>query len=110
MAKPIRADDHRSDGLLAESGRTAARLGFAVAWTSGIRNEKAKRASDSGSGAWKGATPLGDPEFAAGLFAVRCRTRNPVCVASRSGLLLIDVDGVDSLLDGLGLPETLTCR
>jgi hypothetical protein len=110
--RPVREDDHRSDEELAEHGRCAARLGLAVGWTSGIRDEKAKRAADAGSGAWKNAKELPDEEYAAGLFVERCRTRNPVVVASRSGLVLVEVDGALELLErfGIVLPETICVR
>jgi Bifunctional DNA primase/polymerase, N-terminal/Primase C terminal 1 (PriCT-1) len=101
----LRPDDHRSNELLAEAGRIAVQLRLAIAWTSGIRGEKAKQARDTGAGAWKKAAPLPDPEFAAALFVGRCRTRNPVVVASRSGLVLVESDGEeDELLARHGIP------
>jgi AAA domain/Bifunctional DNA primase/polymerase, N-terminal len=112
MGLRIRADDHRPDELLQEHGRIVSRLGLAVAWTSGIRGEKAKMAADRGSGAWKRAAPLAGESFAAGLFKERCRLRNPVVAAVASGLVLIDVDGPDELLETvrIELPLTVTAR
>jgi hypothetical protein len=108
----IRDDDHRPDELLAEAGRTAARLQLAIGWTSGIRGEKAKQASDTGPGAWKNASVFTDPGNAAGYFVQRCRTRNPVVVASKSGLVLLEVDGPLELLErfGISIPETVVVR
>jgi hypothetical protein len=107
----VRDDDRRSDELLAEHGRIAARLGLAVAWTSGIRGELAKTARDNGPAGWKAATVLVDPEYAAGLFQ-RCRTRNPLCAARASNLVLLELDAGDKLLDELGieLPRTVRAR
>jgi hypothetical protein len=113
MSAAVREDDHRSDELLAEHGRYAARLRrLAVGWTSGIVGASAKAARDTGSGAWKNAKVLSDEEFAAGLFVERCRTRNPVVVASRSGLVLLEVDGPLELLEqfGIELPRTVCVR
>lgn len=110
--KAAREDDHRPDELLAEAGRYAAQLGVAVAWTSGIIGMKAKKASDTGSGAWKKARALVEPESTAAVFVERCRTRNPIVVASRSGLVLLEVDGPLELLErfGIALPETVCVR
>ena len=46
------------------------------------------------------------------MFVERCRTRNPVVVASRSGLVLLEVDGPLELLErfGIELPETVCVR
>jgi AAA domain/Bifunctional DNA primase/polymerase, N-terminal/Primase C terminal 1 (PriCT-1) len=106
----MRPDDQRSDELLEECGRIAVRLGLAIGWTSGIRGAKAKAASDRGSGAWKRAAPLIDEEYAAGHFKVRCRTRNPIVTAMASNLILIEIDGDDTLADEYGLPETVSAR
>jgi Bifunctional DNA primase/polymerase, N-terminal len=112
MAARMREDDHRSEEELAEAGRTAARNHFAIAWTDGINGAGAKRCSRTGAAAWKRAAVLEDEEYAAELFVRRCRTRNPVVVASRSNLVLLEVDGPLELLErhGIELPETLTVR
>jgi Bifunctional DNA primase/polymerase, N-terminal len=112
MAARVRTDDHRSDEMLAEAGRTAARHGFAIAWTDGIVGAAAKRCSRTGAAAWKNANVLEDEELAAGLFVERCRLYNPAVVASRSNLVLFEVDGPLELLERLGiaLPATVTVR
>ena len=108
----VRDDDSRSDELLATAGRRAFELGLAIGWTSGIRGEKAKAASDRGTFAWKNAARFVDADFAAGVFVEQCRTRNPVVVASKSNLVLVDVDGPLELLErfGLELPVTVSVR
>lgn len=112
MAKRVRDDDHRSDEELAEGGRAAARNKLAIAWTDGITGAEAKRCSRTGRAAWKNADVLEDEEFAAGMFVERCRRRNPVVVASRSNLVLLEVDGPLELLErfGVALPVTVTVR
>jgi Bifunctional DNA primase/polymerase, N-terminal len=109
MRRRIRADDTRSDEFLADTGRRAHELDLASGWTSGLIGEKAKRASDRGTFAWKKARRLPGADFAAGLYVEQCRTRNPVVTASGSGLVLLEVDGEPELLDrfGLVLPETV---
>jgi hypothetical protein len=109
MRRRIRADDTRSDEFLADTGRRAYELGLTDGWTSGLIGEKAKRASDRGTFAWKKARRLPAADFAAGLYVEQCRTRNPVVTASGSGLVLLEVDGEPELLDrfGLVLPETV---
>jgi hypothetical protein len=99
-------DDPRSDELLAECGRAAARLGLAIAWTDGISGEAAKACTRTGAGAWKNARPFTDPEQAAGFYVQRCRRKNPVVVASASGLVLVESDdgGIDELAEKHALP------
>jgi hypothetical protein len=112
MAAAVREDDHRSDEMLAGSGRFAARLGLAVGWTSGIVDAAAKAARDTGVFAWKKAKILAGAEFAEGLFVEQCRTRNPIVVASCSNLVLVEIDGPLELLErfGIVLPETVCVR
>jgi hypothetical protein len=112
MAVRTREDDRRSDAELAEAGRVAARHRFAIAWTDGITGARAKACSRTGAAAWKNAKVLDDEEFAGGLFVERCRRRNPVVVASRSNLVLLEVDGPLELLErhGIELPQTITVR
>jgi hypothetical protein len=113
MAAAVRADDHRSDEMLAEHGRFAARLGLAVGFTSGIVGAAAKAARGTGSGVWnKAAKILTDVEFAAGLFVEGCRTCNPIVVASCSNLVLLEIDGSLELLErfGIVLSETVCVR
>ncbi len=76
-----RSDDARPDELLAEAGRTAARLGLAVGWTDGVVGGQVKEVSGTGKAAWKRAVVLSDAEYAAGFYVKRCRARNPVTVA-----------------------------
>jgi hypothetical protein len=86
--------DERPDELLEECGRVALRLVLALAWTDGLEGEAAKTCSRTGSAAWKNAQPLpGDEDAAAAFFRERARKRNPVVVASRSNLVLIEFDG-----------------
>jgi hypothetical protein len=112
MRGAVREDDRRSDEMLAEHGRYAARLGLAVGFTSGIVGAAAKAARGTGSGAWNKAKVLPDEEFAAGLFVERCRTRNPIVVASCSKLVLLEVDGPLELLErfGIALPVTVCVK
>jgi hypothetical protein len=109
MRRRIRADDTRSDELLAAAGRRAYELELAIGWTAGLIGEKAKAASDRGTFAWKRAARLPEAGFAAGLYVERCRTRNPIVTASGSGLVLLEVDGEPDLLEqfGIDLPETV---
>ncbi len=106
--------DPRPDEMLAEHGRIASRLGLALAWTDGISGGAAKECSRNGAAAWKNAQPLSrDEQAAAGFFAKRARTRNPAVVASASGLVLIENDGGEELLDRFGLaplPLTVVVR
>ena len=105
--------DPRLDELLEEHGRIASRLGLALAWTDGLVGEKAKACSRTGAAAWKRAQPLSsDPEAAAAFFKRRARARNPAVVASRSGLVLVENDGGEELLDrfGISLPPTVAVR
>ena len=46
------------------------------------------------------------------MFVERCRVRNPIVVASRSRLVLLEVDGPLELLErfGIELPETVCVR
>ncbi len=121
-------NDPRPRELLEEDGRRAARLGLAIAWTNGIQGAAAKECSRSGSAAWKAAKVLPDEAFAAAFFAQRARTRNPVCAASASRLVLVEIDldvpddatpdlaemepRVAALLSRLGLqfPTTVTVK
>jgi hypothetical protein len=85
--------DPRPDELLEEAGRIASRLRLAIGWTDGIKGAAAKACSRSGRGAWKEAEVIsGDEGFAAAFFAERARRRNPAVVASRSRLVLVELD------------------
>jgi Protein of unknown function (DUF3987)/Bifunctional DNA primase/polymerase, N-terminal/Primase C terminal 1 (PriCT-1) len=103
--------DDRPDELLEQAGRTASRLRLAVAWTDSIRGQAAKECTGTGSAAWKAAKLVStDASFAAGFYRSRCRARNPAVVASASGLVLLELDGPDELLDTFGiatLPATV---
>jgi hypothetical protein len=86
--------DPRSDELLDSCGRTAARHRFALAWTDSLDGPGAKACSRGGSANWKRAQPLStDENAAASYFRERARKRNPVVVASASGLVLVEFDG-----------------
>jgi hypothetical protein len=86
-------DDPRPDELLEESGRTGRRLKLAYAWTDALTGPKAKECSRTGRAAWKNAELLHENEGAAtGFFPTAARKRNPAVVASRSGLVLVEVD------------------
>jgi AAA domain len=104
-------DDPRPDALLEEAARLLWRVGGAVAWTDGLTpDEKAKKCSRVGSGAWKRARPLRerhpDESEAAGYFVTRCRKANPVVTASGSGWDLVEYDGGRDELDRLhGIPR-----
>jgi hypothetical protein len=112
MPAVVREDDHRIDEMLAEHVRYAARFGLAVGWTSGVVGAAAKAARGTGSAAWNKAKVLADEGFAAGLFVERCRTRNPIVVASCSNLVLLEIDGPLELLGrfGIVLPATVCVR
>src|SRR5262245_33167226 len=109
MRRRVRDDDDRSNELLAASYRRARELGLALGWTSGLRGPKAKAASDTGAVAWKEAAVLSDAASAEAEYVEQCRTRNPLVVASKSGLVLVEVDGDAELLDrfGIVLPKTV---
>jgi Protein of unknown function (DUF3987) len=104
-------DDPRPDSLLEECGRLYWRIGAALAWTDGIRNDvEAKACSRRGQGSWKAAKPLseqvGTEEAAAGYFKERARKRNPAVTASGSGFDLVEYDGDRNRLDReLGIPR-----
>jgi hypothetical protein len=86
--------DERPDELLEECGRVAWRLGLALAWSDGLDGENAKCCSRTGAAGWKNAEPLPADEAAAvAFFKTRARKRNPLVVASRSGLVLLEFDG-----------------
>jgi Bifunctional DNA primase/polymerase, N-terminal len=87
-------DDPRSDELLEECGRVAWRLGLALAWSDGLEGESAKSCSRVGLAAWKSAARLPvDEDAAVAFFRTRARRRNPLVVASRSDLVLLEFDG-----------------
>jgi hypothetical protein len=86
--------DPRPDELLEECGRVAWRLGLALAWSDGLEGESAKCCSRTGAAAWKNAGQLpADEDAAVAFFKTRARKRNPLVVASRSNLVLIEFDG-----------------
>ena len=49
---------------------------------------------------------MADAAFAAGFFRRRCRGRNPAVVASKSGLVLLELDGPDPALEMTGSPSS----
>ena len=104
-------DDPRPDELLERCGRLYWRVGAAVAWTDGLRDDtEAKTCSRRGAAAWKAAKPLreqvGTEDAAAGFFKERARKRNPAVTASGSGFDLVEYDGDRNRLDReLGIPR-----
>src|SRR5690349_19178528 len=85
--------DARSDELLEQAARVAWRHRLALAWTDSIEGPGAKSCTRGGSANWKQAAPLNENEGAAvGFFVAAARKRNPGVVASRSGLVLVEVD------------------
>jgi hypothetical protein len=70
------------------------RVGLRVAWTRTNQGEAAKRCDETGVHGWKAARTLSsEPGAAAGFFATRIKTRNPVVPAVANGLVLLDFDG-----------------
>ena len=104
-------DDPRSDELLERCGRLFWRVGAAIAWTDGLRDDaEAKTCSRRGAAAWKAAKPLREQvaseDGAAGYFKARARKRNPAVTASGSGFDLVEYDGDRNKLDReLGIPR-----
>jgi hypothetical protein len=104
-------DDPRPDSLLEQCGRLYWRIGAAVAWTDGLRDDtEAKTCSRRGIAAWKAAKPLREQvateDGAAGYFKERARKRNPAVTASGSNLDLVEYDGDRNELDReLGIPR-----
>jgi len=96
------------DERLEAAGRKLAGWGAAVAWTMGNQGDLAKRCGSR----WDEAEPLGEPEFAAGMFRARGQHKNPVVVLRPSGLIGIETDSDDDLraYSAMGLPETAAVR
>jgi hypothetical protein len=87
-------DDPRSDEFLEECGSAGWRLGLAFAWSDGLEGEAAKCCSRKGSAGWTNGERLPAREDAAvAFFKTRARKRNPLVVASRSNLVLVEFDG-----------------
>lgn len=86
-------DDPRSDELLAQAARTAWRHRLALAWSDSLTGAGAKRCSRGGSANWEKAAPLNVEEGAAvGFFVNKARRRNPAVVASKSNLVIVEID------------------
>jgi hypothetical protein len=79
---------------LEDAGRWYADLGCAVSWTAGLTGDDAKTCRTRG---WERTEPLPGPEFAAGLFATRGVSANPVVVLRKSGLVGVECDSLDDV-------------
>jgi hypothetical protein len=95
--------------LLERYGRCYGANHLAVAFTSGIAADAAKRVTTTG---WHTTLPLPDGDFGAALIANRGRAHNPVIVLRPSGLIGVECDTPADLerIERLQLPATATVR
>jgi hypothetical protein len=101
--------DQRLD-LLEHHGRVYGEMHLALAFSDGLQGEAAKRVRENG---WNKTPRLPDGDFGAALVRNRGEKRNPAVVLAPSGLVGLDVDGVEGLrllkqLVPEGLPLTVT--
>lgn len=101
--------DRKRDELLYRFGRAYGAEHLAVAFTSGIRGEAAKRCTTRG---WETTRPLADDDFGAALLVSRGRARNPVIVLRPSGLIGLESDTVYDLqrIEAIVASPTVTVR
>lgn len=101
--------DVSREDLLERYGRWYGDERFAIAFTSTIEGEDAKRVTTQG---WDQTKPLSSGDFGASFVAGRGTTRNPVIVLRPSNLVVLECDTEDDLLriEALGLPVTITVR
>lgn len=103
----VTAEERRQ--LLERYGRWFGEQRFAVAFTSTIEGEAAKKVTTNG---WDKTQPLADGDFGASFVSGRGETRNPAIVLRPSNLIVLECDTEDDLLriEALGLPATVTVR
>lgn len=101
--------DLSREQLLDAYGRFYGEQHFAVAFTSSVSGDNAKRVTTEG---WDKTQPLASGDFGAALVAGRGKKRNPVIVLRASGLLALESDSEPDLarIAQLELPKTLTVR
>jgi hypothetical protein len=97
------------EALLERYGRCYGANHLAVAFTSGISGDAAKRCTTRG---WETTSPLPDGDYGAALVANRGRLRNPAIVLRPSHLVGLECDTADDLerIESMGLPATVTVR
>ena len=95
--------------LLDRYGRWYGEERFAIAFTSSVTGDDAKRVTTAG---WDKTAPLATPDFGAALLTGRGLTRNPVVVLRPSNLIVLECDTEADLasIQALKLPSTITVR